>query len=140
MYKKLLSFVSLILSLGVTVGCIGCGKGGNGASESNKENNKAEEDVILDITPEVPGGYLQLAVGEASGYKTEGYGCQVDTHIFKESYNNFYGEEEIKEWLARIDDMELQTIRNEGSWLVQIHHSAPNHGVRSSNLRRGTSR
>ena len=104
MNKKFLSVISLMLSLGVSVGCMGGGDGGEVSSESEKESASVEEitppesvieeDVMLDLTPTVPEGYIQLAVGEASGYKTEGYGCQVDTHIFKESYNNFYGEEE----------------------------------------------
>ena len=116
MKKKLLGVVATCLALGVSESCVGCTSGSMGTSESEKESTPpviVEKDEILDITPVVPEGYLQLSVGETNGYKTEGYGCQVDTHIFKEAYNNFYTETEMTEWLARIDDMELQTIRTQ---------------------------
>lgn len=115
MNKKILSVIASCLALGISAGCAGT-TGSNENSESDKESTSTiivEKDEILDINPVVPEGYLQLSVGEANGYKTEGYGCQVDTHMFKESYNNFYTETEMTEWLARIDDMELQTIRTQ---------------------------
>ncbi len=36
--------------------------------------------------------------------RTEGYGCQIDTHVF---YNH-YTEEMFAEWLRRIDAMRLE--------------------------------
>lgn len=94
-----------MLSFGLCLSCAG------GGAESTSDER--EEDVMLDITPVVQDGYLQLQVNDASGFKTEGYGAQVDTHIFKESYNNFYTQADYDEWLARIDDMELQSIRTQ---------------------------
>ena len=41
--------------------------------------------------------------------RTEGYGCQIDTHVF---YNH-YTEEMFAEWLRRIDAMRLQSVRTQ---------------------------
>lgn len=106
--NKLTGAVSLALAASLLCGC-----GGGDSASGKGESVSVKEDIILDIAPEIPEGYLPLNVGAPSGYVTEGYGCQVDTHMFKTAYNNFYGEEEMKEWLARIDDMELQSIRTQ---------------------------
>lgn len=118
MNKKLLGAISLSLVLSTAVGCGGIGGGGTSTSTPNSSSNPEnetvrEEDTILDITPIVKDGYLELNVNQSNGLTTEGYGCQVDTHIFKEAYNNFYTEKDMQEWLARIDDMELQSIRTQ---------------------------
>ena len=118
MNKKLLGAISLSLVLSAAVGCGGIGGGGTSTSTPNSSSNSEnetvrEEDTILDIKPVVKDGYLQLNVNQSNGLTTEGYGCQVDTHIFKEAYNNFYTEKDMQEWIARIDDMELQSIRTQ---------------------------
>ena len=112
MKKKFIAATSLALAFGMIVGC-SCGTSDDGSSGKSDSSEKPAEDVILDINPVVPDGYLRLDVNDTEGYVTEGYGCQVDTHIFKTAYNNFYTDEDLKEWLARIDDMKLQSIRTQ---------------------------
>lgn len=51
---------------------------------------------------------LKLKAEQAVG-RTEGYGCQVDTHL----YYNGYSEETYREWLARVDAMKLQSVRTQ---------------------------
>lgn len=113
MKNKLMAAASLTLAIGMLSGCFAGSAGSADNSSSSSGGAERKEDVILDITPTVPDGYLNLDVNETEGFVTEGFGCQVDTHIFKTSNNNFYGEEDLKEWLARIDDMELQSIRTQ---------------------------
>ena len=72
-----------------------------------------EVDEIMTGDVIVPDGNVRLDISDYSSGKTEGYGCQVDTHIFKESCGNFYTDADLKEWLARIDDMNLQSIRTQ---------------------------
>lgn len=102
MKKALIGIMSLLLAFSAFSGCAGAG-----------DTPGKGEDVLLDITPKVEEGYMELQVNQSNGLKTEGYGCQVDTHIFKTAYNNFYSDADMEEWLARIDDMELQSIRTQ---------------------------
>lgn len=74
---------------------------------------QAGEDYQLDTEVAVAADYTRFDVTTPFEKKTEGYGCQVDTHIFKESNGNYYTEEDWTEWLARIDDMNLQSIRTQ---------------------------
>ncbi len=114
--KKLLSLLLTVALSVVTLS--GCGGGGGGASSGSGDNPTpekptVEKDNIVDYDISVPDNYLRLDVADASIGKTEGYGCQVDTHIFKEKNGNFYTDADWEEWLARIDDMELQSIRTQ---------------------------
>lgn len=59
----------------------------------------------------IPDGYTQLTVDQSSGVKTEGYGAQIDTHIYK-AYNAM-SEEELQEFYKRVKDMNIQTIRTQ---------------------------
>ncbi|MBQ8725884.1 MAG: hypothetical protein IJY84_02140 [Clostridia bacterium] len=61
--------------------------------------------------PVVPEGYTQLTIGESNGVKTEGYGAQIDTHIYK-AYNNM-SDVELNEAYRRIKEMNLQAIRTQ---------------------------
>ncbi len=68
-------------------------------------DEKKEETLII------PEGYTQLTIGETSGVKTEGYGAQIDTHIYK-AYNAMT-DDELEEFYKRIVDMNIQTIRTQ---------------------------
>lgn len=109
---KIRRIASLTLGVFMLAG-VGCTPAGGNASGSSSRPPAAETDTLQDVTVSVPEGYLELRVADSGDRLTEGYGCQVDTHIFKEAYNNFYEEDDWTEWLARIDDMHLQTIRTQ---------------------------
>lgn len=59
----------------------------------------------------VPEGYTALKVDKSNGVKTEGYGVQWDTHIYK-SYN-YMTDEELDEFYKRVREMNVQTIRTQ---------------------------
>ena len=59
----------------------------------------------------IPEGYTALNIGESNGVKTEGYGVQWDTHIYK-AYNSM-SEAEMAEFYKRVEDMNVQTIRTQ---------------------------
>lgn len=66
-------------------------------------------DVITN--PVIPEGYTEYAVRESSGRKTEGYGCQIDTHLYK-SYNAMT-DEELQMTYDRALEMNVQNIRTQ---------------------------
>ncbi len=66
-------------------------------------------DVITN--PVIPAGYTEYAVRESSGRKTEGYGCQIDTHLYK-SYNAMT-DEELQMTYDRALEMNVQNIRTQ---------------------------
>ncbi|MBQ9709386.1 MAG: hypothetical protein IJV67_02050, partial [Clostridia bacterium] len=71
----------------------------------NKGGTSNNEPLII------PEGYTQLTIGESNGVKTEGYGAQIDTHIYK-AYNNM-SDVELEEAYRRIKEMNLQAIRTQ---------------------------
>lgn len=64
-----------------------------------------KEEVII------PEGYTQLTIVESNGLKTEGYGAQIDTHVYKD-YNAMTNEE-LNEFYSRVKEMNLQTTRTQ---------------------------
>ena len=67
---------------------------------------KDEEEKVV-----IPEGYTQMTVGEGSGIITEGYGTQIDTHIYK-AYNAM-NEEELNEFYSRVKEINIQSIRTQ---------------------------
>ena len=66
---------------------------------------KKEETVV------VPEGYTPLYIGESNGVKTEGYGVQWDTHLYKDY--NAMSETELAEFYRRVTGMNVQSIRTQ---------------------------
>lgn len=60
MKKALVGIMSLLLAFSAFSGCAGAGDTPRG------------EDVLLDITPKVEEGYMELQVNQSNGLKTEG--------------------------------------------------------------------
>lgn len=87
----------LVACLAFLLGASGCLFGGCG------------KDVVT--VPVIPDGYTEYAVRQSNGKKTEGYGCQIDTHMYK-SYNAL-SEEEQQMFYDRIIQMNLQNIRTQ---------------------------
>ncbi|MBE5743054.1 MAG: hypothetical protein E7360_07065 [Clostridiales bacterium] len=97
MKRNLLKLVALVCSVvtALTMG-FGCKK---------NPNNESIEQLII------PDGYTKLTIDKSNGVKTEGYGAQIDTHIYK-AYNNM-SSEELDEAYRRIKEMNLQAIRTQ---------------------------
>ena len=72
--------------------------------KKNKTSESIEQLVI-------PDGYTQFTIDKSNGVKTEGYGAQIDTHIYK-AYNAM-SSEELNEAYRRIKEMNLQAIRTQ---------------------------
>lgn len=70
---------------------------------------KNEKDVITDAT--IPDGYKELSVKETNGKKTQGYGTQIDTHIYKPE--NGFSDEELDMLYDRVKEMNIQNIRTQ---------------------------
>lgn len=100
MKRFFILILALCFSLSAFAGCVETGE-------------KPKEDYLLESEISIDPEYTRYDIALSNGRKTEGYGCQVDTHIFKESNGNYYSEEDFEEWLARIDDMGLQSIRTQ---------------------------
>lgn len=100
MKRFFILILALCFSLSAFAGCVETGE-------------KPKEDYLLESEISIDPEYTRYDIAFSNGRKTEGYGCQVDTHIFKESNGNYYSEEDFEEWLARIDDMGLQSIRTQ---------------------------
>ena len=75
-FLKVIALVCCLITL-LSIG-FGCKKKGESVKESEKES---VEPLII------PDGYTQLTIGSSNGVKTEGYGAQIDTHIYK-AYKN----------------------------------------------------
>lgn len=70
---------------------------------------KNEKDVITDAT--IPDGYKELSVKETNGKKTQGYGTQIDTHIYKPESG--FSDEELDMLYDRVKEMNIQNIRTQ---------------------------
>lgn len=69
------------------------------------KDEKEEEQLII------PEGYTQLTIDQSNGLKTEGFGTQIDTHVYK-AYNNMT-EDEMNEFYKRVKEMNIQCIRTQ---------------------------
>ncbi len=63
------------------------------------------------INVSVPEGYTRMDVAESNGVNRVGYGCQIDTHIYK-AYNAM-SNEELEEFYSRVKEINIQTIRTQ---------------------------
>ncbi len=73
------------------------------------KNKDKDPDVITSAT--IPDGYTEYAIRDAYGRTTEGYGAQIDTHIYK-NYNAMT-DEEMEEFYSRVKEMNIQNIRTQ---------------------------
>lgn len=103
-FLKVIALVCCFITL-LSIG-FGCKKKGESVKESVKESEKESVEPLI-----IPDGYTQLTIGSSNGVKTEGYGAQIDTHIYK-AYNNM-SEDELNEAYRRIKEMNLQAIRTQ---------------------------
>lgn len=63
----------------------------------------------------VPEGYVRYDVGDWNGRTLDGFGGQLDTHIYKGDWENYdgYSDEELAELYRRCREMNLQNIRTQ---------------------------
>lgn len=80
---------------------------GVSACKNDGDSSQSVKDVIT--SAEIPEGYTEYSINEWNGRYTEGFGCQIDTHI----YNNGFSDDELEMLYSRVIEMNLQNIRTQ---------------------------